>query len=74
MRRLRRFAHFWWTFVVGDDGRLALGVLAALGVTAVLVSRDVNAWWLLPPAVAVLLWLSVARAARRVQPGTAARP
>ncbi|HEY8703986.1 MAG TPA: hypothetical protein VIL98_04470 [Gaiellaceae bacterium] len=64
MRRVRAFGYFWWDFVVGDDWRAAAGVLLALGVTAALSAGGVDAWWLMPAAVAVVLWLSLLRAAR----------
>jgi hypothetical protein len=59
-----RFLRFWWDFIVGDDWRVALGVVAALGVTALLVAAGVDAWWLMPLAVTALLALSLRRAAR----------
>jgi hypothetical protein len=62
-RRLAAFGRFWWDFVVGDDLPLAVGAGATVGLTALLVSGGVNAWWLPAPAVVVLLALSVARAA-----------
>jgi hypothetical protein len=55
---------FWYRFVVGDDLRLALGLLVAVLLTWLLVRSDVAAWWLLPAAVAVLLAESLRRAAR----------
>ena len=54
-----RFFRFWWDFVVGDDWVAAAGVIVALVLTAVL-----GAWWVLPPVVAVLLAVSLARATR----------
>jgi len=54
-----RVARFWWDFVVGDDWVAAAGVLVALALTALL-----GAWWVLPPAVALILGLSLVRAAR----------
>jgi len=63
--RLRAFGLFWYRFVVGDDPRLALGLLAAVLLTWLLVKSDVAAWWLLPAAVAILLGESLRRAARR---------
>jgi hypothetical protein len=36
----------------------------AIGATAALVAGGVDAWWLVPAAVAALLWLSLRRAAR----------
>ncbi len=64
MRRLRAFALFWYRFIVGDDLRLALGLLAALLLTALLARDDIAAWWLLPAAVALLLTESLRRATR----------
>ena len=55
MRRIRAFGHFWWDFVVGDDWRSAAGVVIAIGVTAALVAAGVDAWWLMPVAVAAVL-------------------
>jgi hypothetical protein len=62
MRRIRAFGHFWWDFVVGDDWRSAAGVVIAIGVTAALVAAGVDAWWLMPVAVAAVLGLSLRRA------------
>ncbi|MCW2977645.1 MAG: hypothetical protein JWM06_2926 [Actinomycetia bacterium] len=65
MKRIRAFAYFWWDFVVGDDWRAAAGVVFAIGITALLVhSASINAWWLMPAAVAAVLWLSLRRATR----------
>ena len=64
MRYLRSFGRFWWNFVVGDDWRVAVGVAIALGLTAVLTHAGVNAWWLLPAAIVLVLGFSVRRAAR----------
>ena len=63
MSRLRSFGRFWWDFVVGDDWRLAAGIAASIGATAVLAAAGIAAWWLLPLAVVVLLAVSVSRAA-----------
>jgi hypothetical protein len=67
--RLGAFGRFWWDFVVGDDWRVAAGVLVALVATKLLTSAGVNVWWLLPAAVVLLLGLSLRRAAGK----TAAR-
>lgn len=64
MRYLRAFGRFWWNFIVGDDWRVTAGVAVALGFTSLLTHAGVNAWWLLPAAIAVLLADSVRRAAR----------
>ena len=62
---MRRFARFWWDFVVGDDWRIAVGVAAALALTTLLTHHDVNAWWLMPLAVVAILLSSLRRVARR---------
>jgi len=62
---VKRFAQFWWDFIVGDDWRVAAGVALALGVTAILAAADVPAWWVLPLAVAGVLWFSLRSVARR---------
>jgi hypothetical protein len=61
---VRRFARFWWDFVVGEDWRVAAGIAIAFGLTALLATTSVPAWWLLPLAVAAVLWSSLRRAAR----------
>jgi hypothetical protein len=53
-----------WDFIVGDDWRTAIGVAAALGLTAVIAKTGSSAWWVMPVAVLVILVLSIRRAAR----------
>ena len=65
LRRLRSIGAFWYDFVVGDDWRVAVVVVAALALTAVLVhAAGVNAWWLLPVCVFAALGWSLRRATR----------
>ena len=64
MSRLDSFLRFLWDFVVGDDWRIAVGVVAALAITAAIATTDVPAWWVLPAAVALLLAGSVWHAVR----------
>jgi hypothetical protein len=64
MKYVRSFARFWWDFVVGDDWRVAAGLALALGLTFVLTDSGINAWWLLPLAVGLLLAFSLRRATR----------
>jgi hypothetical protein len=64
MRHVKAFGLFWWDFVVGDDPLAAAGIGLAIGVTAILAHNGINAWWLMPPAVAVVLALSLRRASR----------
>jgi hypothetical protein len=65
MSALRSFGRFWWDFVVGDDWRVASGIGAALLATKLLTASGVNAWWLLPPVVVLLLGMSLRRATTR---------
>lgn len=64
MNRIESLVRFIWDFIVGDDWRIALGVIVALGVTALVTDTSVSAWWILPVGVAGVLALSVWRAAR----------
>ena len=64
MNGLRRFGTFWWEFVIGDDWRVAVGVAFALGGSAAVAASGAPAWWLLPLAVAALLYVSLLRDAR----------
>jgi len=38
---MKRFARFWWDFIVGDDWRVAVGVLIAFAFTALLATTSV---------------------------------
>jgi hypothetical protein len=53
-----------WDFVVGDDWRIAVGVVVAVAVTAVVAGTGVSAWWILPLAVVGVLGGSAWHAAR----------
>ena len=64
MKWLARFGRFWWDFVIGDDWVVAVLVAVAIGATAGLAAAGVAAWWLLPLAVPLVLWLSLRRAIR----------
>ena len=61
---MKRFALFWWDFIVGDDWRVAVGIALALGLTALLATTWATAWLVLPLAVAAVLWMSLRRVAR----------
>jgi hypothetical protein len=62
--KVAAFGRFWWDFVVGDAWLSAVGVAIGLGATAALAADDLAAWWLLPVAVALVLWVSLRRATR----------
>jgi hypothetical protein len=62
---LRSFGRFWWNFIVGDDWRAAAGLAVALGASWVFAHRSIDAWWLLPLAVTLVLAGSLWRETRR---------
>jgi hypothetical protein len=62
--RVAAFGRFWWDFVIGDDWLVAACVVVALGATAALAAADVAAWWLMPIAVLLVLYVSLRRAIR----------
>jgi hypothetical protein len=74
MRRAREAVAGAWEFVAGDDWVTAVGVVAALALTA-LLDEAASAWIVTPVAVALLLALSIWRQARssRTPPGPSAR-
>jgi CBS-domain-containing membrane protein len=57
MSYVASFGRFWWDFIVGDDWVAAAGVAVALAVTAI-----VETWWILPPAIALVLVVTLYRA------------
>jgi hypothetical protein len=65
MNRLRSLGTFAWDFVIGDDWRIALGVVVALALTALAADAGMApAWWIVPVATVTLLTASLWRAAR----------
>jgi hypothetical protein len=67
MSYLRSFLRFWWNFIAGDDWRVAAGIVVALSLTALLEHNGIDAWWLLPVAVGLLLAGSLRRASARLR-------
>jgi hypothetical protein len=63
MSRLDAFLRFLYDFVIGDDWRIAAGVVVSIAATALIAGTSLAAWWILPVAVAGLLAFSVWRAA-----------
>ena len=68
VKYIRQFLKFWYDFIVGDDWRLAIGVVVIVGIVVVLAQNGFNWWWLLPVAVACLLTMSVLQELRRHSP------
>jgi hypothetical protein len=64
VNRLESAGRAVWDFVVGDDWRVAAGVVIALAVTAIVAGATLAAWWILPLATLLMLGLSVWRASR----------
>jgi hypothetical protein len=62
---IRSFLAFWWDFIVGDDVRLAIGVVLGIAAVAVVHLAGVASWWALPAVWIVALIWSLGRAVRR---------
>jgi hypothetical protein len=69
MKNLKAFGMFWYDFLIGDDWRVAVGVVLALAVTAAVSHTTLPAWWIVPVAVALLLPVTVWRAVRAADDG-----
>ena len=67
MSYVTRFLLFWYDFIVGDDWAIAAGVVAGLALTGLLAQRGVDAWWLMPLAVTLLLAVSLWREVRQAE-------
>jgi hypothetical protein len=65
MTYVKRFLGFWYDFIVGDDWSIAVAVVGGLALTAVLARRGLDAWWLMPLAVTVVLAVSLWREVRQ---------
>jgi hypothetical protein len=61
----KRFALFWYDFVVGDDWFIAAGVVVAIAGTYGLHRAGLRDWWLLPVAGVAILAVALVRANRR---------
>ncbi len=60
------FGMFWYDFIVGDDWRVAFGVVAAMLVTALTAAGFAANWLILPIVVAGLIGMTVNSAAKKV--------
>ena len=68
VRWLQAFGRFWWEFLIGDTPELFVGVVAVIGVVALLCLRPglrTLAAVLAPVLVAGVLTASIYRAARK---------
>ena len=64
-RRVRAFLAFLYDFVIGDDWRIAVAVVAGLAVTYAVSQTSVPSWWVMPALVVIVLPASLWRATRR---------
>jgi phage shock protein PspC (stress-responsive transcriptional regulator) len=64
-KRVRAFLAFLYDFVIGDDWRIAVGVVAGLAVTWAVSQTSVPSWWIMPAVLVILLPASLWRATRR---------
>src|SRR4051812_30696469 len=60
----KRFALFWYDYLVGDDWQVALGVVIALVLTFLLAPLWPAAWLVMPLAVLLLMPYGLARSLR----------
>ena len=67
MHWITQFVAFWYDFIVGDDWVVAVGVVAALALSALLARSGIQAWWVMLIAVILLLSISLWRATRTPQ-------
>jgi hypothetical protein len=69
MRLLRGFGRFWYDFIVGDDWRIAAGVVLVLAVGAALVATGALSDGVLVPlvgaAIVGVVSVSIVAGARR---------
>jgi hypothetical protein len=65
LKWLITFGRFWYDFIVGDDWTIAVGVVVAVGLTALAARAGLAAWAILPVTVTAGLTWSVTRARRR---------
>lgn len=66
VERLKAVGAFWYDFVIGDDWRVAVGVILALALTYVLAHHgSASVWWVVLAALVVLLPTSIWRATRK---------
>jgi hypothetical protein len=64
-RRVRAFLAFLYDFVIGDDWRIAVAVVAGLAVTYAVSQTSVPSWWVMPALVVIALPATLWRATRR---------
>jgi hypothetical protein len=52
---VKKFGAFWFDFLIGDDWRGTVIVLAAFTLTHQLAGENLVSWWVLPLGIVILL-------------------
>ena len=66
MKAWRRFGTFWYHFIIGDDWRIAVGVVLGFALIALLTHAvHWQVWWLLPLIAVTMLAVSLWEETRR---------
>jgi len=52
---IKKFGAFWFDFLIGDDWRGTVIVLAAFALTHQLAAENIVSWWVLPLGIVILL-------------------
>lgn len=63
MKYFRNFGLFWYDFIVGDDWRIATGIVGIMVACWMLGEQGIDAWWIFSLAIVALLFYTVKRAA-----------
>lgn len=60
MELIRKFLLFWYHFIIGDDWRIAFGVVVGFGFIATLSHYYNNStiWWIMPLVIPLMMALS----------------
>jgi hypothetical protein len=58
------FLFFWYDFIIGDDWRVAAGVIGGFFAIHAL---GVSSWWLMPAVVGMMLSFTLLEATRPVK-------
>jgi uncharacterized membrane protein len=66
------FGAFWYDFVIGDDWRMAAGIVVAFALTGWFKSVGSVNWFLVPSAAVAMLAYSLIRVVRALRPISAA--
>ena len=67
MSHVKRFLHFWYDFIIGDDWAIAAGAVIGLVGTGALAASGFKAWWLMPLVVTIVFAISLWRETRTVK-------